>query len=187
MNMNKSEKKQEEQKKKKAKEKKVKGSRKVTQRQKIKELNEEITKLKSELTALNDKYLRVIAEFDNYKKRKNRETVNIVESATRDVFLELLPVIDDFERSLNSEPKQKDYRSLKEGILLIYKKLVAVLKKFGLEPIEAIDHPFDPELHEALMQVEVKEKDSNIIVEEVEKGYRIKDNVIRHSKVIVNK
>ena len=108
-------------------------------------------------------------------------------NANREVFLELLPVIDDFERSLNTENKKQTLKSLREGVELIYKKLIQTLEKFGLKPIESLDHPFDPELHDALMQAEVKDKDSNIVVEEVEKGYMLKENVLRHAKVIVNK
>ena len=101
--------------------------------------------------------------------------------------MELLPIIDDFERSLNSNSQKQDYKVLKQGFDLIYKKLVTVLEKQGLEPIDAIDTPFDPELHEALMQMENKDKDSNIVLEDVTKGYRLKDKIIRHSKVVVNK
>jgi len=154
---------------------------------KEKKLNEKIEALSKELADLNDKYLRNIAEFDNYKKRKEREFKTIIENANHQIFLDLLPVIDDFERSLNSTEQQKNYALLKEGIELIYKKLYSVLEKQGLEPITAVDHAFDPEIHEALMQVEVKDKESKIVVEEALKGYRLRDRVLRHAKVIVNK
>ena len=161
--------------------------KKAGQSEKTKKQKKEIEKFKGELSELKDKYLRIVAEFDNYKKRKDREIIRIIESANNNLFLDLLPVIDDFERSLNSDAKKKSYRSLKQGVDIIYQKLIAVLKKQGLEPIEAFDHPFDPEIHEALMQIEDKDKDSNIVLEEVQKGYRLKDRIIRHSRVVVNK
>jgi len=154
---------------------------------KIKKLKSEIEKLKKESNEFKDKLLRTVAEFDNYKKRKEREFINLIESANTSLFLELLPIIDDLERSLNSEQKKKNYSVLKEGVDLIYQKIITVLKKQGLEPLESVDMPFDPEFHEALMQIENKDKESNIILEEILKGYRLKDRVIRHSKVIVNK
>ncbi len=166
---------------------KKKVSKKLDQTGKEKKLKKEIDKLKTELIEINDKYLRIVAEFTNYKKRSEREFVNLIENANKRLFLELLPIIDDFERSLNSDSKKKGYKSLKEGAELIYQKLVSVLKKQGLEPLDSIDTPFDPEFHEALMQMENKDKDSNIVLEEILKGYRLKDKVIRHSKVIVNK
>ena len=127
------------------------------------------------------------AEVDNFKKRKNKESLSLIDSVQQELFIELLPIIDDFERSLNFDSSKEDFQSLKTGIELIYNKLIALMKNRGLEAIEAVDQPFDPELHEALMQVEKNEKDSNIVVEEALKGYRLKDRVIRHSKVVVNK
>ena len=152
--------------------------------------SEKIKKLKKEVEENKDKFLRIAAEFNNYKKRSERDFINLIENANRDLFLELLPIIDDFERSLDSKnsAKQNDnYQSLKVGVDLIYQKLISVLKKRGLEPIESIDTPFDPEFHEALMQIENKEKDSKIVLEEALKGYKLKDKVIRHAKVVVNK
>ncbi|OQX86136.1 nucleotide exchange factor GrpE [candidate division KSB1 bacterium 4484_87] len=164
-----------------------KTEKKKSSKVQIKELTEQLEKLNKQLAEANDKYLRVVAEFDNFKKRKEKEFHALLNNANREVFLELLPVIDDFERSLNTENKKQTLKSLREGVELIYKKLIQTLEKFGLKPIESLDHPFDPELHDALMQAEVKDKDSNIVVEEVEKGYMLKENVLRHAKVIVNK
>ncbi len=171
----------------KSKAKKESGTKKKSQKQQIKELTEQIEKLNQQINEVNEKYLRVVAEFDNFKKRKEKEFQNLLNTANREVFLELLPIIDDFERSLNTKTKKETLKSFREGVELIYKKLTQTLEKFGLEPIDSLDHPFDPELHDALMQVEVKEKDSNIVVEEIEKGYKLNDNVLRHAKVIVNK
>ncbi len=114
--------------------------RKASSASKIKKLKSEVEILANELNELKDKYLRVIAEFDNYKKRKEREISDIIGRAGEEFFLELLPVIDDFERSLNSESKRRTYKSLKQGIELIYQKLISVLKKQGVEVIEAIGY-----------------------------------------------
>ena len=159
----------------------------TNQNEKVKKQKKEIEKLKKEINELKDKYIRTVAEFNNFKKRKEKEIIGIIENANTYLFLELLPVIDDFERSLNSDLQKKSYKSLHHGVELIYQKLLAVLKSQGLEPIDSIDHPFDPELHEAVMQLEDKQKDANIILEEALKGYRLRDKVIRHAKVIVNK
>jgi molecular chaperone GrpE len=162
-------------------------SKKTTRTSKIKELNKEIEKLKIEQAEIKDKYLRTVAEFDNYKKRRGKEIIDIIDRANEQFCLEILPVIDDFERSLNSEAKRKSYKSLQHGIELIYQKLIAVLKKQGVEPIAALGQNFDPVVHEAIMQVEDKEKQSNIVISEALKGYRIKDRVLRYSQVVVNK
>ncbi len=154
---------------------------------KVKELTKEIKKLAIELNDLKDKYLRTAAEFENYRKRRGREISDIIERANEQFCLEILPVIDDFERSLNSEMKRKSYKALKQGIELIYQKLIFVLKKQGVEPIKSIGQLFNPELHEAIMQMEDKEKQSNIVIDEVLKGYRLKDKVLRYSQVVVNK
>lgn len=152
------------------------------------ELNKKIEMLTAELNDLKDKYLRTIAEFDNFKKRKERDFGDTIERANRELYLELLPVLDDFERSLNTTGSiKKNYKSLRSGIELIFQKLLSILAKQGVEPIEAIGQAFDPQIHEAIFQVEDKEKPSNIIVDEATKGYRHKDKVLRFSKVVVNK
>lgn len=153
----------------------------------VKALKEEIEKFQKNLNELNDKYLRTVAEFDNYKKRKDKEFFEIVDRANEQFCSSLLPVIDDFERSLNSDTKRKSYKSLKQGVDLIYQKLLTIFKQQGIEPIEAVGSPFDPRLHEAILQVADEGKQSNVVVEEVLKGYRLKDKVLRYSQVIVNK
>lgn len=173
--------------KKKAARTKTSDRKKTSSTNKVKELNKEIEKLKAELNETKDKYLRTVAEFDNYKKRRGKEIVDIIDRANEQFCLEILPVIDDFERSLNSETKRKSYKSLKQGVDLIYQKLMSVLKKQGVEPIESIDQKFNPELHEAIMQIDDNEKQSNIVINEVLKGYLLKNKVLRYSQVVVNK
>lgn len=163
------------------------NKRKLTSEKKIRALTDEKEKLTAELHEIKDKYLRTVAEFENYKKRRSKEIIDIIDRANEQFCRDLLPVIDDLERSLNSESKPKAYKSLKQGLQLIYQKLLAVLKKQGLEPIAAIDQPFDPELHEAIMQIENTDQPANIVVNEVLKGYRLKDRVLRYSQVVVSK
>jgi len=161
--------------------------KKASSASKIAELTKEIEKLTIELNDIKDKYLRTVAEFDNYKKRRSKEIIAIIERANEQICLEILPAIDDFERSLNSAAKRKSYKSLKQGIELVYQKLLAVLKKQGVEPIVSIGQQFNPELHEAIMQFENKEKAANVVIGEAVKGYRFKDKILRYSQVIVNK
>ena len=175
-----------------SKNKKTTGSkataRKKTDKPKqVKALKEEIEKLKKNINDLNDKHLRTVAEFDNYKKRKDKEMVALIERANEQLCFSLLPVIDDFERSLNSDTKRKSYKSLKQGIDLIFQKLLIILKQQGVEQIEAEGKPFDPQLHEAILQVEENAKPPNIVVTEVLKGYRFKDKILRYAQVVVNK
>lgn len=154
---------------------------------KLNELEKEVEKLAIELNDVKDKYVRTLADFDNYRKRKDREVMEIIERANEQFFIELLPVIDDLERSLNSEVKRKSYKSLKQGIELIYQKLIAALKKQGLEAIDSMGQPFNPELHEAIMQAEDRTKPANAIIGEAVKGYRLKNKILRYSQVVVNK
>ncbi len=161
--------------------------KKARRTSKTKELEQEIERLKSEVDDYKDKYLRAVAEFENFKKRRNKEIIEIFDRATEQFCRELLPIVDDFERSLNTEPKRKSYKSLRQGIELIYQKLIATLKKQGVEPINSLGEQFNPELHEAIMQVDDRTQPSNTIVSEALKGYRLKDKVLRHAQVIVNK
>ncbi len=161
--------------------------KRLTSTSKIRELTKENEKLITELDEIKDKYLRTVAEFENYKKRRSKEIAEIIKRANEQFCMELLPVIDDFERSLNSGTQRKSNTSFKQGVELIYQKLLSVLKKQGVEPIESINHQFNPELHEAIMQIEDNEKPTNLVVNEALKGYLIKDKVLRYSQVVVNK
>ncbi|MFZ5518116.1 MAG: nucleotide exchange factor GrpE [Candidatus Zhuqueibacterota bacterium] len=145
--------------------------------------------LKTELEELRDKYMRLKAEFENYKKRTERDIGTIIENANKDFCRVLLPVVDDLERSLNSDAgaKKKSFSTLKKGIELVHQKMMAALKSQGVESVDAVGKTFDPEFHEAIMQMEDKDKPSNSVVFEAEKGYVLKGKVIRYSKVVVNK
>ncbi len=155
---------------------------------KIKELQERIHKLEQEKEQLRDQALRKMAEFDNYKRRTEKEFLSILQNASESLIVELLPVLDDFERFLDHAKKESENnQSMLEGVELIYKKLSTILEKQGLKKMETIGQEFDPEKHQALMQVESEEHESGHIVEEHLKGYTLNDKVIRHSQVLVAK
>ncbi len=155
---------------------------------KIKELQERIHKLEQEKEQLRDQALRKMAEFDNYKRRTEKEFLSILQNASESLIVELLPVLDDFERFLEHAKKESENnQSMLEGVELIYKKLSNILEKQGLKKMETIGQEFDPEKHQALMQVESEEHESGHIVEEHLKGYTLNDKVIRHSQVLVAK
>jgi molecular chaperone GrpE len=150
-------------------------------------LKKELEEARRENRALKEQMLRLAAEFDNFKKRVDRERMAIIDSANVDLVKSLLPVIDDLERSLEVSEKKVDYKTFVSGIDLILRNLVKILKDQGLRVMETVDHPFDPEKHDALLQVEAEGKDANIVIDEHVKGYEFKDRVLRHAKVIVSK
>jgi molecular chaperone GrpE len=147
----------------------------------------ELSKIKEENARLKDQLLRKAAEFDNYKKRTERDFFDRVQNANERLITDLLEVLDDFDRSLNHAEGKDNAKSLVEGLELIYKKMYAKLEKEGLKPIDAIGEEFDPDKHDALMQMESKEHKSGTIIDEHLKGYELNNKVIRHSQVIVAK
>ena len=153
---------------------------------------DDVTLLKAELEATKaraaestEQYLRLMAEFDNFRKRSRRETEALQEFASEKVLTVLLPVLDDFQRTVTVMDKTDNLTSIKDGMTLVHDKLKRVLEKEGLNLINAKDQDFDSALHEAIHSVEGPEEKKGKVLEEVEKGYRLKDKVIRYSKVIV--
>lgn len=135
---------------------------------------------------LNDKFLRLYSEFDNYRKRSNKEKVELISSASSGVLKELLPVLDDFERAIAVNENSDDVEGLKEGFFLIYSKLKSVLELKGLKVMESKGTIFDSELHEAIANVPVEDKKMiGKVIDDVEKGYFLNDKVIRYAKVVV--
>lgn len=135
---------------------------------------------------INDKYLRLVAEFDNFKKRTQKEKSQIYTSAAADVVEAILPFIDNISRATNVEVKSEDAKNLKEGILLVEKQFSETLKNLGVTEISAVGEKFDPNIHNAVMHVDDESVDGEeIVVEEFIKGYMYKDKVIRHSTVKV--
>jgi molecular chaperone GrpE len=163
--------------------------KKSTSSSKYKSLKAELEKAQAEREELKDQLLRKAAEFDNYRKRSEKEYAQLVANANAELITELLPVVDDLERSLQSckESKDKDYESLQKGVELIYKNLMKALEKHGVKPIEALGQSFDPEKHDALLQVDSSDYPPGTVIEEHLKGYMMNGRVLRHSQVLVSK
>lgn len=133
-----------------------------------------------------DNYLRLLAEFDNFKKRTARERIEYAKTAGQDIISSILPVIDDFERAIQSFENAKEITAIKEGVELIYKKLKNTLHEKGLEEIKSIGEAFNPDIHEAITQIPAAEESmKGKVMDEVEKGYTLGGKVIRHPKVVV--
>lgn len=143
-------------------------------------------KLKEELTKEKDKFLRLFAEFENFKKRTSKERMDLFKTAGQDIMVSLLPVLDDFERALNEISKSED-KELFKGVELIYNKFRDTLKNKGLEQVEvAAGDTFDAEIHEAVTQIPApEEKMKGKIIDVIEKGFKLGERVIRHPKVVV--
>lgn len=135
---------------------------------------------------LNDKFLRLYSEFDNYRKRTNKEKIDLIGSASAGVLKDLIPVIDDFERAIANNETSEDITVVKEGFQLIYNKFKTILENKGLTPMNAKGKVFDSELHEAIANVPAPSKDLiGKVVDDVEKGYFLNDKVVRYAKVVV--
>jgi molecular chaperone GrpE len=142
--------------------------------------------LKEELGLANDKYVRLYAEFDNFRRRTIKEREEARKTEGKDVIVSLLPVLDDFERALRSMETTGDVASLKEGVQLIQQKLKNTLTQKGLKEMESIGTAFDPEIHEAITNIPAPADDmKGKVVDEMEKGYFLNDKVIRFAKVVV--
>ena len=142
--------------------------------------------LKEELKLANDKYLRLYAEFDNFRRRTIKEREEARKMEGKDVIVSLLPVLDDFERALRSMENANDIVPVKEGVTLIQHKLKNILSQKGLKEMESIGEPFDPELHEAITNIPAPAEElKGKVMDEMEKGYFLNDKVVRFAKVIV--
>ncbi len=149
-------------------------------------LEEKLRITEKELETYKDRLLRKAAEFENYKRRTENDQLNLFKYAGETFIAKLLPVIDDFERSLFHIKDAKDVDSIKDGIKLVYDKLMKMLDDQGVKPIESIGKPFDVHYHEAIMQKKADNVEPHTVIEEFEKGYIYKDRVIRHTKVAVS-
>ncbi len=150
------------------------------------EESEEVVELKKQIEELESRLLRSKADFENYKKRTRVEKEELAKYANVRLIGEILPIFDNFKRAIDSSDEMQNIDSLIEGVKMVYRQLEEMLTKEGLEPIESIGHTFNPEQHQAVMQVESDEHDSGVVVEELQKGYKLKDKVIRPSMVKVN-
>lgn len=143
--------------------------------------------LQQQLDEMKDKYMRMFAEFDNYKKRAVREKLDFMKSAAQDTLSSLLPVLDDFDRA-KKFAEGKDNASWDTGVDLVYQKLYNILRNKGLEAMESTGADFDAELHEAITEIPAPTEElKGKVVDTVEKGYRLNDKIIRHAKVVVGK
>ena len=142
-------------------------------------------KLKAKIDELNDKCLRQMAEFENFRKRTDKEKEAMFETGAKSVIEKILPVIDNFERGFDALTDEDKDSKFAEGMKMIYKQLMDELDKIQVKPIEAVGKEFDPNLHNAVMQTESDEYESGIVAQELQKGYTYRDQVVRHSMVAV--
>jgi molecular chaperone GrpE len=150
------------------------------------EMDDRVGLLEKELLEEKNKYLRLYAEFENFRRRTAKERLELIGSATSDLMKEILPVLDDFERAIKSNEKIDDIHAVKEGFLLLNNKLVRLMTNKGLKPMESIGDTFDPDLHEAVAQVPCEdEAQKGKVIDVLERGYKLNDKTIRHPKVVV--
>ena len=160
--------------------------KKDKEKSKLQEKEAEIEQLKAEKAELNDRFLRLFSEFDNYKKRVSKEKLDLISTASEKVIVSLLPIIDDFERAIAANEKVEDINAIKEGFNLIYNKLVQTMKRFDVEEIQAKGEEFNTDFHEAVTHFPAQnEEDKGKVIDVTEKGYKLKDKVIRYAKVVV--
>ena len=150
------------------------------------ETADKINLLETEVVKYKELMLRKAAEFENYKRRSEIEQLNLMKYAAEGFIVKLLPITDDLERSLSHMSEETDVQKIKEGIQLIYNKLIKVFDEQGIKKIESIGKPFNVDYHEALMQRKDDSVEAHTVLDELETGYMYKDRVIRHSKVIVS-
>ncbi|MDP4083455.1 MAG: nucleotide exchange factor GrpE [Bacillota bacterium] len=149
-------------------------------------LQEKTIELEKKIEEMDNRYLRLQADFDNFRRRSRIEAEASEKYRAQKLITDILPAIDNFERALKVETENDQTKSLLQGMEMVYRILLDALKKEGLEPIEAVGKEFDPHLHQAVMQGEDVNYDSNVVIDEFQKGYMIKDRVIRPSMVKVN-
>ena len=151
----------------------------------FKKKDKKLEALENQKKELEDKVMRQMAEFENYRKRTEKEKATMFEMGAKSVIEKMLPVVDNFERGLASVPEEDQTDPIYEGMNLIYKQLMGELDKLGVKPIEALGQEFNPELHNAVMQVESEEFEEGVVAQELQKGYMYRDSVVRHSMVAV--
>lgn len=138
-----------------------------------------------QIEELTDKYKRTMAEFDNFRKRTEKEKTAMYEIGAKDIVEKMLPIVDNFERGLAGLSEEEKAGAFADGMDKVYKQMIKALEEAGVKPIEAVGCTFDPNLHNAVMQTESEEYESGIIAQELQKGYTYRDSVVRHSMVAV--
>jgi len=153
----------------------------------VEALKERLAESEEKAKQLEDRLLRLAAEYDNYRKRTAKEFDYLCQNANENLISKLLDTLDNFERALDSAKNSGDYESFRKGVELIYTHLKELLEKEGLKPIEAVCKPFDPNYHEAVTQCESEEHEEGIVADEMCKGYMLNEKLLRPSKVVVSK
>ncbi len=149
---------------------------------------DELEELRIQVSESKDKYLRLFAEFENFKKRNIKERLELMKTAAQGTIKDILPVLDDFDRAKTMAEDDNNSETISEGILMVYDKLYKVLAAKGLTPMESTGAQFDPELHEAISEIPASsEEQKGIIIDTVENGYYLNDKIIRFAKVVVGK
>jgi molecular chaperone GrpE len=150
------------------------------------EKDRQIAELKAKADDINDKYLRLYSEFDNFRKRTAKEKMDLIQSAGEDVFKSILPVLDDFERAIKSNSETTDVKAVNDGVNLIFNKLKTTLNQKGLSEMNAVGETFDADVHEAITNIPAPSEDmKGKVVEELEKGYSLNGKIIRFAKVVI--
>lgn len=157
----------------------------IEDKKKLFKRKEKKDKSAEQIADLNDKLKRQMAEFDNFRKRTEREKSQMYEIGAKSVIEKILPVVDNFERGLAAVPEEGKEDAFVQGMDKIYKQLMTELDSIGVKPIEAVGQEFNPDFHNAVMQVESEEYESGIVASELQKGYMYRDSVVRHSMVAV--
>ena len=148
----------------------------------------ELEKIKAELADEKDKYLRKVAEFENFKRRNAKERIELMQTAGKDIITTLLDVLDDCDRAQKQLETTDDTASQKEGVLLVFNKLRSILQSKGVKAMETINQDFNPDLHEAITEIPASSEEmKGKVMDEIIKGYYLNDKIIRHAKVVVGK
>jgi molecular chaperone GrpE len=146
----------------------------------------ELETLRNELGEMKDKYIRKIAEFENFKKRSSKERIELIQTAGKEVIIDMLEVLDDCERA-EKQMSTLDGKT-KEGVMLVFNKLKSLLTAKGLKPMETINKEFNPDIHEAITEIPAAtDKQKGKVIDEIQKGYYLNDKIIRYAKVVVGK
>ena len=147
---------------------------------------DKISEMQAKIDELNDKYLRLYSEFDNFRKRTSKEKIELIQTAGEDIFTNLLPLVDDFERAIKSNEEIPDIKIITDGVNLIYNKLKTTLAKKGLAEMKSVGEPFNTDLHEAVTNIPApSDALKGKVIEELEKGYTLNGKVIRFAKVVI--
>ncbi len=148
----------------------------------------EVTKLKAQVEDLEDKYRRLLAEFDNFRKRTNREKLELIKTASKDTLTGLLPVLDDFDRAKKNHDDDGSEEHFTEGVSLLYMKLQTYAEKQGLQAIDPTGEAFDADFHEAITEIPAPTEElKGKVIDTVERGYSLNDKIIRYAKVVIGK